>query len=253
MVLITCFKMLISKKIIAPGQPLTPPSPSGGGLLGAPAAAAGAATAAAPLTAPLSTGPLAVPRYFSIVPGLWIMFHSSEASSPMVAMIACAPPGCTSIHLVTSYARPFTTTHASALVLCFFTSSMPMPPPPPAAAAAGAAAAPPPPPTCPRILTPLSWFASTIPGLWIAFHSSEASCPTKAMIACSPPGCLGIHSVTSQTAPLTTTHASDLVLCFATSSRVMPAGAAGAAGAAGGPFFFSSSISLISSSLLIFE
>mmetsp|Transcript_45262 Transcript_45262/g.105008 ORF Transcript_45262/g.105008 Transcript_45262/m.105008 type:complete len:252 (-) Transcript_45262:1575-2330(-) len=251
MVPITCRKMLSTKKITAPGHPLTPPSPEGGGLLTGPVGA-GAADTAAPLTAPLSTGPLAVPKYFSIVPGLWIMFHSSEASSPMVAIMACAPPGCTSIHLVTSYARPFTTTHASAFVLCFFTSSM-LKPPPPAAAAAGAAAPPPPPPTCPRILTPLSWLASTIPGLWMAFHSSEASCPTKAMIACSPPGCLGIHSVTSHTAPLITTHASVFVLCFATSSSVIPAGAAGAAAAAGGPFFFNSSISLIKSSLLIFE
>mmetsp|Transcript_167633 Transcript_167633/g.533024 ORF Transcript_167633/g.533024 Transcript_167633/m.533024 type:complete len:250 (+) Transcript_167633:1310-2059(+) len=135
--------------------------------------------------------------------------------------------------------------------MCFPTSAIVSPPspPPPPAAAAGAA----PPPSLPLFQGPLppsaTRFFSMVPALWIMFHSSEASWPRYATMACSPPGWMGIHFVTSMTSPLMTIQASSFVLCFFTSSIEMPVGAAGAAtAAAAGGFACKPLILLMSSS-----
>mmetsp|Transcript_63846 Transcript_63846/g.208138 ORF Transcript_63846/g.208138 Transcript_63846/m.208138 type:complete len:229 (+) Transcript_63846:1097-1783(+) len=151
--------------------------------------------------------------------------------------MACVPPGCTASHFVTSQAWPLMTIQTSDSAVCLDTSSMVRPPPPATAPppAAGAAA----PPSLPFLTAPLppsaTKFFSMVPALWIMFHSSEASWPRYATMACSPPGWIGIHFVTSMTSPLMTIQASSFLLCFFTSSIGMPLGAAGAAGAAAAP------------------
>mmetsp|Transcript_74984 Transcript_74984/g.178985 ORF Transcript_74984/g.178985 Transcript_74984/m.178985 type:complete len:221 (+) Transcript_74984:862-1524(+) len=178
---ITMSMTFFSKNQTAPMKPGTPPSPSGGGGESS-AAAAGAAAATAPETLPIF---FKCCMFFSTVPGLWIMTHSSVASLPKYAMIACSPPGWIEIHLVTSRASPWRMIQASVLVLCFATSSGDIP------SLTGAAAAPPagapPAPILPIIFRCWTFF-STVPGLWIMTHSSVASLPKYAMIACSPPG-----------------------------------------------------------------
>mmetsp|Transcript_89374 Transcript_89374/g.273702 ORF Transcript_89374/g.273702 Transcript_89374/m.273702 type:complete len:221 (+) Transcript_89374:972-1634(+) len=179
-VLSSMMMRLKARKMIAPRGPGMPPLPSGGGRSSS-TTAGGATAAEAPDTGPFSTGPLGFPgnMFFSTVPGLWMQFHSSLASLPAYAMMAWTPPGCTCTHFVTSYALPLMTTHTSASVVCFATSSMVSPPsdfaPPPAAAGAAA------PPKGPFKTGPLppsgTKFFSTVPGLWIMFHSSEASWP----------------------------------------------------------------------------
>mmetsp|Transcript_77307 Transcript_77307/g.170758 ORF Transcript_77307/g.170758 Transcript_77307/m.170758 type:complete len:203 (-) Transcript_77307:1285-1893(-) len=166
--------------------------------------------------------------------------------------MACSPPGWMGIHLVTSRASPFTMTQASSFLLCLATSSGVRPPPPPAAAAG---APPPPPPILPFMVRCWAFF-STVPGLWIIFHSSVASFPRYAMIACSPPGWMEIHLVTSMASPFTTTQASSFLLCLATSSMVTPGGPASATGAAAGRDsrslqYASSSSRVISSGFLL--
>mmetsp|Transcript_42809 Transcript_42809/g.96673 ORF Transcript_42809/g.96673 Transcript_42809/m.96673 type:complete len:212 (-) Transcript_42809:1343-1978(-) len=143
--------------------------------------------------------------------------------------MAASPPGWTGIHFVTSMASPKRMIQASSFLLCFNTSSGVRPP-----AAAGAAAVAPPEPTLPSFVT-CARFCSTVPGLWIIFHSSVASWPRNAQMACSPPGWTGIHLVTSSTSPNRTIHASSFLLCLATSSKVMVGGPDGAAGAATAP------------------
>lgn len=63
----------------APKMPGMPPSPSGGGGESSTAPPAGAADAAAPETLPMF---FKCCMFFSTVPGLWIMTHSSVASLP---------------------------------------------------------------------------------------------------------------------------------------------------------------------------
>mmetsp|Transcript_27942 Transcript_27942/g.43540 ORF Transcript_27942/g.43540 Transcript_27942/m.43540 type:complete len:231 (+) Transcript_27942:1260-1952(+) len=140
---------------------------------------------------------------------------------------------------VASMTSPFMTIQISSLVLCFSISDQGIP------SSFGAAAplvAPAPEPTLPKILQPaLTPRDSTIPGLWMVFHSSLASFPRYWQIACTPPGCTGIKAVMSTTSPLTISHASSFLLCSATSASVNvggpvgTAGAGGAALAAGGP------------------
>mmetsp|Transcript_109891 Transcript_109891/g.289890 ORF Transcript_109891/g.289890 Transcript_109891/m.289890 type:complete len:264 (+) Transcript_109891:107-898(+) len=225
------------------------PGPSGAGSSSSPPLATGGGAADPPANLPLTTGPFGFDRLASIMFGLWIVFHSSEASWPRYAMMACSPPGCTGIHLVTSSTWPLTTIHASSFVLCLATSASSMPSP--LAGAAAAAPAPPPPePSLPMIVR-LEMFFWTMSFLWIMFHSSVASFPKYAAMACSPPGWIGIHLVTSMTSPFTTSQASSLVLCFATSSRVIgggPADAASVAGAATAPLICRSFTFAISSS-----
>eukprot|EP00443_Scrippsiella_acuminata_P061342 CAMPEP_0115487502 /NCGR_PEP_ID=MMETSP0271-20121206/60988_1 /TAXON_ID=71861 /ORGANISM="Scrippsiella trochoidea, Strain CCMP3099" /LENGTH=79 /DNA_ID=CAMNT_0002915553 /DNA_START=11 /DNA_END=250 /DNA_ORIENTATION=- len=74
---------LKARKMIAPNMPGIPPLPSGAGLSSS-TGTDGALLGATPLTAPMSTGPLGLPgnKFFSIVPGLWMQFHSSVASFP---------------------------------------------------------------------------------------------------------------------------------------------------------------------------
>mmetsp|Transcript_89373 Transcript_89373/g.273694 ORF Transcript_89373/g.273694 Transcript_89373/m.273694 type:complete len:233 (+) Transcript_89373:1347-2045(+) len=165
-------------------------------------------------------------------------------------MMACTPPGCTCTHFVTSYALPLMTTQTSLSVVCLPTSSMVRPPsafaPPPATGAAA-------PPRGPFSTGPLppsaTRFFSTVPALWIMFHSSEASWPMYAMMACSPPGWMGIHLVTSMTCPLSTIQASSLVLCFFTSSIEMPLGPSSTG--AGGPLACKSLTMATSSSFVM--
>mmetsp|Transcript_1190 Transcript_1190/g.3607 ORF Transcript_1190/g.3607 Transcript_1190/m.3607 type:complete len:201 (-) Transcript_1190:1748-2350(-) len=157
-------------KITAPTMPGMPPSPSGQGASSGPEAVA-CAVWTAPLTLPFL---VMWAIFFSTVPGLWIIFHSSVASLPTYAMMAASPPGWMGIHFVTSMASPKRMIHASSFVLCLATSSILMPP-----ASAGAAAAAPPPPPAPTfpIFVTCARFFSTVPGLWIICHSSVASWP----------------------------------------------------------------------------
>mmetsp|Transcript_154971 Transcript_154971/g.495576 ORF Transcript_154971/g.495576 Transcript_154971/m.495576 type:complete len:205 (+) Transcript_154971:1156-1770(+) len=142
------------------------------------------------------------------------------------------------------------TIQRSDSAVCLATSSMVSPPPPATAPppAAGAAA----PPSLPFLTGPLppsaTKFFSMVPTLWIMFHSSEASWPRYATMACSPPGWIGIHLVTSMTSPLMTIQASSFLLCFFTSSIEMPLGAVGATGAAGAAPFAKRSLTLATSS-----
>mmetsp|Transcript_85347 Transcript_85347/g.182904 ORF Transcript_85347/g.182904 Transcript_85347/m.182904 type:complete len:240 (+) Transcript_85347:604-1323(+) len=208
-VLMTVRMMFLTKKTMAPKTPGMPPSPSGGGFSSSTAAGAAEALEAPPP----ATFPFFVRccMFFSMVPGLWIITHSSVASVPTYAMIAWTPPGWMGIHFVTSMASPKRITHASSCLLCFATSSKEIPPasPPPAAAATGAAA--PPPPSFPLIVRCCMFF-STVPGLWIICHSSVASAPAKAMMAWTPPGWMGIHFVTSITSPKRTIQQSSCLL-----------------------------------------
>mmetsp|Transcript_14612 Transcript_14612/g.31968 ORF Transcript_14612/g.31968 Transcript_14612/m.31968 type:complete len:208 (+) Transcript_14612:786-1409(+) len=170
--------VLMPRKITAPIGPGMPPFPSGGGAESSTAPPAAGAGVEPPMRGPRMTGPVSVLANFSTMPGLWIVFHSSVASIPAYAMMACSPPGCTGIHFVTSSTCPLTTIQQSSFLLCWATvarsakpdgAAAPPPPPPPAGAA---------PVLSFPLLTKYFMFFSTVPGLWIVFHSSVASCPT---------------------------------------------------------------------------
>mmetsp|Transcript_3013 Transcript_3013/g.8289 ORF Transcript_3013/g.8289 Transcript_3013/m.8289 type:complete len:245 (+) Transcript_3013:1090-1824(+) len=138
MVLSVILRMLTSRKTAAPSAPGMPPSPSTGPGSSSPAWATGAGAELPPASLPMF---FRCCMFFSIVPGLWIMFHSSVASLPRNAVIACSPPGWIGIHFTTLMTSPLTQIHASSFLLCFASSAKEMPVGPAGAAAAGGPAA----------------------------------------------------------------------------------------------------------------
>jgi len=153
------------------------------------------------------------------------MFHSTDASFPANAMIAASPPGCVLRKSVTSITLLFTMIQQSVAVLCCATSSgeIPLAPPSSSLHFFFFFFLPPPPPPAPISPLILSFTQmSRKSGLWIMFHSTDASFPANAMIAASPPGCVLRKSVTSITLLFTMIQQSVAALCCATSSTVIP-------------------------------